>query len=762
MASKNLKGSITIYTTLIFTVIAALVLVLTESARFSYAKSTALSKTVLSCDSMLGGYDRNIYDNYRIFAYDIGTNNKSEAKDKIKKELKNYIALEQGIYQKGFGKVILKDLRVKEMHVMTADNTDLFIDEAVEYMKYKTPVDLSAHFLDMLGILSSNKKTLEIVKCKSAVESKMYDCQDMLLELLQQVDGVCCEYNTFARTEDGDIIPCEKFAKLVVAGLNGKESVGINNEFVFSCMESSYYDIEKEMDKLINKLEWLVDNFKKYDEESDKVYDECYEIIGEIEENSGYCYDSIENALAFIDKLKGDALEVEIELEAFNNKLASSKDNIELTLYEELKKENEELLEQPLSNLPQIEKRLKANEEIIIKLKEINKCGYEYNQKGINKACEYIKNLKDELKGYRVDDIVFDYSKVKREKPVQNDVAIKGLKAIIDEGVARICITNYDGLSKSRLADSGLVSLGLESANSSNLATRVNRFFTSTKSSLSELVEKFMDSLEGELSIDEFLSSSAASISRKLLFGEYIDEYFTSLVNTKANNKLTHSLAYEQEYIIAGQRSDRGNIKTVVKRILGVRIAVNLICILCNTSTRTQAHGLAASVTGLAGIPIITYLASTIIQIVWAYEEAIVDTCAICQGRYVPLIKTASNLKVPSVSVFTFGKPTIEMLAKTYTKTDSVADFGYGEYLKMFIVLMDDKVAAARTMDLIQSNINRNYDKRINFSRMLYGWEVEVEYEIQTLFLDMKFIQAVLKNKSKERYMIRLSYNCSY
>lgn len=756
------KGSITIYTTMAFTVIIALILVLTESARVSSAKALTMSKLSIACESVLAAYDRNIYDNYHIFAYDGGSNDEKVVADKISKSIEDYICLDSTGWQKDFAKASLDKLTINNLQWMTDDEGELFIDAAVEYMKYKATVDISTEFLEMLGLLNDSKKSIEVIKCKSAVESKIYDCQDILLELSTQIDGLYCEYDTYARTDKGDLIICDSFVKLIVVNQQGKESVGINNEFVYRCIKDSYYDMDKEMDNLIKKLGWLKNNFKKYDEDSDKVFDECQEIIYTIEEKSKSCLENIENSLAFIEKLKKDATEIELELKTFNDKLSESKRDLDKEIYEELCKENEELLKQPLSDIDGIEERLKANREIVKGLCEIYNCGYQYNEKGIKKAYDYVTKLRSSLGNYRVDDICFDYSGLKREIPKKTDSSMSGLKNIISEGVVRICISNYDKLSNSRLKDTGLISESLKDDTSSSLSKSIENLITSPKDALTDLVDKLMESLEGEISVEELLSKSAEELKEEFLFSYYIGDNFTSLTNTGANKDLTHSLAYEQEYIIVGERADRANIKGIVNKLLGIRMLINYICILGDGRCRAQANTVAISLTGFLGMPIVTFLVETIIQLIWAYEESVVDVCAITGGRYVPLIKTGGNLKVQAATICVFSKPTIENLAKQYSTTDSPADFGYEEYLQLFIMLLDDKVVAARTMDLIQSNINRNYNKKINFTRLIYGWEVDAVFDVKGMFTDILFVRSYVKDKKYGAYQLALSYGCSY
>ena len=112
-------------------------------------------------------------------------------------------------------------------------------------------------------------------------------------------------------------------------------------------------------------------------------------------------------------------------------------------------------------------------------------------------------------------------------------------------------------------------------------------------------------------------------------------------------------------------------------------------------------------------------------------------------------------MKVQATKILTFEKATVEKLARMYSTTDSPTDYGYDEYLRLFIMLLDDEVAAARTMDLIQSNINKTYNKKINFARLICGWDVEAVFNIKNMFSKLPIIQAIVKGK-EDGYEIKI------
>ena len=86
----------------------------------------------------------------------------------------------------------------------------------------------------------------------------------------------------------------------------------------------------------------------------------------------------------------------------------------------------------------------------------------------------------------------------------------------------------------------------------------------------------------------------------------YLQKHFQCAVDEGGKHQKgskEHSLSYELEYIIGGQKSDRENLKKTVNRILLIREGMNYATLAKSAKMRGEAMALAAAITGAAALP---------------------------------------------------------------------------------------------------------------------------------------------------------------
>ena len=156
----------------------------------------------------------------------------------------------------------------------------------------------------------------------------------------------------------------------------------------------------------------------------------------------------------------------------------------------------------------------------------------------------------------------------------------------------------------------------------------------------------------------------------KLLFGEYLLEHFNSAADECGN-----VLEYELEYLIAGKSSDRENLKTVVNRLLILRLAVHYIGMQKDADRQAKAQTLALTLCSALAVPAVTEVVAQGILLAWSYEDAVLDVKALLQGQKVSL--TANGTK----------------------------KLGYEEYLRIFLFLEKEEEITMRALDLMEMNL---------------------------------------------------------
>jgi len=204
--------------------------------------------------------------------------------------------------------------------------------------------------------------------------------------------------------------------------------------------------------------------------------------------------------------------------------------------------------------------------------------------------------------------------------------------------------------------------------------------------------------------------------SRQMAVNAYVPLYFSSFL--KENESEPSALRYEMEYLLAGKKSDRENLKDAVNQVLTLRGAMNLLFLLNSPDKKAEADALAAAVA--VGIVPAQMALSFFILTLWAFGEAVLDVKMLLAGGKIPFWKTEGTWKTCLSGLLdqSFLKETGECSGDGRT---------YTEYLSCLIFLMDRKTRNFRMMDLIQWNIRT---EQADFSVANCAYQIEIEAEV--------------------------------
>ena len=204
--------------------------------------------------------------------------------------------------------------------------------------------------------------------------------------------------------------------------------------------------------------------------------------------------------------------------------------------------------------------------------------------------------------------------------------------------------------------------------------------------------------------------------SRQMAVNAYVPLYFSSFL--KENESEPSALRYEMEYLLAGKKSDRENLKDAVNQVLTLRGAMNLLFLLNSPDKKAEADALAAAVA--VGIVPAQMALSFFILTLWAFGEAVLDVKMLLAGGKIPFWKTEGTWKTCLSGLLdqSFLKETGESSGDGRT---------YTEYLSCLILLMDRKTRNFWMMDLIQWNIRT---EQADFSVANCAYQIEIEAEV--------------------------------
>lgn len=203
-------------------------------------------------------------------------------------------------------------------------------------------------------------------------------------------------------------------------------------------------------------------------------------------------------------------------------------------------------------------------------------------------------------------------------------------------------------------------------------------------------------------------TSEDASFVQMQLFHQYLFEHFQFYGSGEQKGSV---LEYQMEYLICGKGLDRENLEEVMWRIFLLRAGGNYLFYHQDWDSMAKAGAQAAVIAGMIGNPELTTLVQEIILMKQAIEDGITETRSIFAGEKVPFYKEG---------VF------------------SGVEFGYEEYLYLFLHLTDKKDKSYRCMDLIELEIRATsgYEK-FSMDHCTDSFLVQWNYGFDSIFKSM-------------------------
>jgi hypothetical protein len=205
--------------------------------------------------------------------------------------------------------------------------------------------------------------------------------------------------------------------------------------------------------------------------------------------------------------------------------------------------------------------------------------------------------------------------------------------------------------------------------------------------------------------------------SKNFLVNQYILMNFKNAQSDLPERKTFFN--YEAEYIIKGDYDDQNNKRYFRRDLLLLRNAMNLVTIYTNPQMSEQVL-VAANVISPGPASFVTQI---LIAEAWALAEAENDVRILEHGKKVPIQKSQMTWAIDIQSV-------IDGTDCGYIDTKATYGLDYQGYLQIFLFFENKNVKLTRMMDLIQINIQGNYDRTflINDHQVGLGYETKINY----------------------------------
>lgn len=234
--NKEKQASITVYLTLILLLVVSILCTVVESTRIKGARGVGKSALTASVDSFYSLYQRELYDSYRIFGYNMNGESGETTEEQIIEEISTY--MEENL--KG---VELDSLEVSNIAMLTDYGGELFLNQVLSFMKYSAPGIVIKEVLEKFNLYESSEDTSEVMEKKLDTQESLGELSKDMLKLMSQVEGIDTDENGVRVTKAGAIKVKNTFAKRIVAEAPSMNALGINKEIVYNSLSNKYFNI---------------------------------------------------------------------------------------------------------------------------------------------------------------------------------------------------------------------------------------------------------------------------------------------------------------------------------------------------------------------------------------------------------------------------------------------------------------------------------------------------------------------------------------
>lgn len=180
--------------------------------------------------------------------------------------------------------------------------------------------------------------------------------------------------------------------------------------------------------------------------------------------------------------------------------------------------------------------------------------------------------------------------------------------------------------------------------------------------------------------------------SERFLFQEYLLQY----MGYYGKEIEEHTLAYQIEYLLMGDKADLENLRGVVNRIFAMREVANVSYLLSDQEKCGAAEAMGSLLATAMTIPEAAGLIKYILLFGWAFAESIYDVQCLMEGEQVPLMKDSSTWHFDLKAAMKFG---------VSEKKEVTNGLFYVDYLRILMCLEKNDILTSRAMDMVEADI---------------------------------------------------------
>lgn len=766
---ERLEGSVTVFFSIIFTLLLSFSLTFYQMAVETARSSFEFSAAKLAVESFFAAYHYPLYEMYHIFGREIEA---GETGETFMQQLVQADLQEMTAAKKGKLSLLRRNgatIEVQDVVYLTEQKGELFFNESVNYMKYKSISSFFSLFEEQEKEVHKVEARIQFIEKKTEVDKAYAELEEDFILLMELIDGVDLEkYEKYLGSKNITFMK-PYYVKYFSIYEEDEASAYFTKSDIFSAYVKHHVNplhITKDMKTLTET--WTSLRYEQMAIESQIVQ----------------VTEQIELLMIQIEKL-------EMEQKAKEEKTEEQQLEADLKLLKRLRKEKNDLYQQEAGveeQIKRLKRTLQKQQDTFLKqctemlaICEETHCVLERMNPKLVVAKEKRKQLygvleglegleqseilmwQEELKEYDCyeKENAYDFEKMKATIQKNCDILTFILKNPFTEQSTCEEIEQYIAAWNNKWNTYTFEGLVLEYGDlepaimtleetkqivSKNLSENLLDLLLVEEVSKAVLHGKELPSREYDEGKQESVEISSLLqfeeignllqllqtqtgaelmevLSSSVLFQAYLKEHFNSYLSD--NGWQDSVLQYEKEYLLAGKDSDLQNLTQTVLQIILMRMALHFSSILMNTEKRETAEQAAVALAGITGMPALKYVAITIFLLIWSLEEAFVDTAALLEGKKFPIYPGLQGGCIAFSELLFFTK---QMIADKVQQKNDVGTIlaGYTEYIHLLLLTKGKMILCYRAMDLIQINLQKNGAENFQFKKCVCGARVKL------------------------------------
>lgn len=596
----KLRGEITIFLTLVLVLILALVGTMIEGVRINVAKVVSERTLITAMDSAASQYSIPLFQDYHLVLLDLGYDsnqiNENNAISDMLESIEYSFNPEKDLSLLGTSvpisninllKLYMDDLKITEMTRITDYNGNLFINQAVQYEKYKDLSNIVQRFLNKLKLLQSTQSASVVIKEKLKMDEKLMELDKYNMELMELIEGINFNKEGLQLISSNEIKTNNEFVKMIVYGSPSAQKLGINHKVIYQSLEGKYIDVqdllqqiltslsrttqilneikvlEKELDelnsikendnkakkgnqdkkaqkKLKEQIDTITEELNDLQNEKDQLIESINQYSSKVNEVKNNALTKVKRSIEVINERDSKKPDIKNSIDEYKKILESNKGNLDQEFYQSLideinesesnlLSENERIGNQGQSSM----KQLLMDNKSILDINHLKTLSNSSSLVDIEELIKIINNFKSNFQSYHTGDLSFDYSHVVLNSKVENPIT--NLISLVSNGVLDLIVDDVNSLSDASLKGDSLYLKYTEeeSKRDSNQNKMSEQLEDSYENKTSKEVGSSFDEYNQESGTLENLGNTTSNILDKLLFNEYILRHFKSMKFTK-------------------------------------------------------------------------------------------------------------------------------------------------------------------------------------------------------------------------------------